>query len=217
MTADRDADRRRSEDADGDADRRRSISGYPRSAYQRVSASSISGHLRSNQRSSAFKGQNTLEYAVVLAAVSAALLAMKLYVRRGIAGELRRAADSVGEQYDPRNTTGKITLGSHSDTTTTVQSLNEIDLAKLCCVDQDGSKTCGPGEPSKKPCSPGDPPLFPVSETIQDGETVCVDLNGNKKCDKQVFATLQESLLNDETVTRTGEETVGALGNDLWN
>ena len=138
------------------------------------------------------RGQGTLEYAVVLAAVSAALMTMAVYLRRGIAGELRRGADSLGEQYDPRNTTGNITLGSLSDTTTTTKTLNEPKLREECLAEGKSPAECD------ATCDLSDPP------------------NGNCT-DLRVFGTTSKASLNNETVTRTGSETVGALGNDLWN
>ncbi|MBI3319016.1 MAG: hypothetical protein HYZ89_00285 [Candidatus Omnitrophica bacterium] len=94
--------------ADRDADRRRSISGHPRSAYQRVSASSISGHLRSNQRSSAFKGQAIVEYAILIGVVTAAIVGMQAYAKRGLQAGIKLMADQLGDQ---RNGVAEIDLG----------------------------------------------------------------------------------------------------------
>lgn len=47
------------------------------------------------------KAQTTLEYAIVIAIIVVGLLGMQIYVRRGFAGRLREAADSVGPQYWP--------------------------------------------------------------------------------------------------------------------
>ena len=142
------------------------------------------------------KAQSTLEYAVVLAAVCAALLAMKVYLRRGIAGELRRAADSLGEQYDPRNTTGNLTLGSLGNTTAKTETLNEPDLTAW----------------SKAECLARGRPAAECN-------AICVDLSDppNGCTDLRVFGTISKLSLNNETATRTGTETVGALGTDLWN
>lgn len=52
-------------------------------------------HMR-NQR-----GQSTLEVAVLMVVVIAALLAMQMYMRRGTQGKLREMSDQVGEQYEP--------------------------------------------------------------------------------------------------------------------
>jgi hypothetical protein len=55
------------------------------------------------------KGQTTLEYAVIIVVVVAALLAIQYYMKRGVEGRLRESVDSVGEQYSAGNTTSKFT------------------------------------------------------------------------------------------------------------
>lgn len=62
------------------------------------------------------QGQTLSEYAVLMAVVVAALLAMQIYMKRGFSGRLRAAADSVGEQYAPRRTTSGFTLVMSSQT-----------------------------------------------------------------------------------------------------
>lgn len=47
------------------------------------------------------RGQSTLEYAVVIAVIVAALVVMQLYIRRGVQGRLRQSADDMGEQFAP--------------------------------------------------------------------------------------------------------------------
>ncbi|MBM3244956.1 MAG: hypothetical protein FJZ15_04095 [Candidatus Omnitrophica bacterium] len=51
------------------------------------------------------RGQSTLEYAVIIAIVVAALIAMQAYMKRGLQGKLRSASDDIGEQYSPGRTT----------------------------------------------------------------------------------------------------------------
>lgn len=50
--------------------------------------------LRRNRR-----GQSTLEYTLVVAAVVAALVAMASYVKRSVQGRVRSSTDQVGEQF----------------------------------------------------------------------------------------------------------------------
>ena len=50
------------------------------------------------------RGQSILEYSLILACVIAALVGMRIYVKRGISGGLRSAADQIGKQYDPLET-----------------------------------------------------------------------------------------------------------------
>ena len=49
-------------------------------------------------------GQSTLEYAVLIAVVVSALIAMQIYMKRGVQGKLRDATDQVGEQFRPAGT-----------------------------------------------------------------------------------------------------------------
>ena len=76
------------------------------------------------------KGQTTLEVVVLVGFVVAALIAMGMYVRRGIQGQLRDSTDQVGEQYSAGQTTGawtvKTKLHQNVDLTTTGQSTTDI-------------------------------------------------------------------------------------------
>lgn len=55
------------------------------------------------------RGQSTLEYVILIGFVVAALIAMGVYMKRGIQGRLRESTDQVGQQYSAGNTTGKYT------------------------------------------------------------------------------------------------------------
>lgn len=61
------------------------------------------------------KAQSTLEYSVLIALIVAGLLAMQVYLKRGVQGRLRQSADEIGEQFSPgfttvsRTTTSSIT------------------------------------------------------------------------------------------------------------
>jgi len=71
------------------------------------------------------RAQSTLEYAVVIACIVGALLAMQVYIKRAISGKLRLAADDIGQQYDPKNTTTSasgMTTSIDSDVTTEVKT-----------------------------------------------------------------------------------------------
>ena len=46
------------------------------------------------------KGQSTLEYAVIIAVVVGALLVMQIYMKRGMQGRMREAADDLGSQFE---------------------------------------------------------------------------------------------------------------------
>ena len=55
------------------------------------------------------KGQSTLEYAVIIAVVVAGLLAMQMYIKRGIQGRFRQASDDIGDQFSADTTTSNFT------------------------------------------------------------------------------------------------------------
>lgn len=55
------------------------------------------------------RGQSTLEYVILLGFVVAALIAMGIYMKRGMAGKLRESTDQIGEQYSPEHTTSDYT------------------------------------------------------------------------------------------------------------
>jgi len=73
------------------------------------------------------KAQSTLEYAVLIIVIAAALLAMQAYFKRGIQGRARSSADEIsgGLMYAPGETTAQstvtrsITEGARSYTETT--------------------------------------------------------------------------------------------------
>lgn len=60
------------------------------------------------------KGQSTLEYALLIAAVVSGLLVMQMYVKRGMSGRVKSASDELGEQYDPTAFSASYTTVSHS-------------------------------------------------------------------------------------------------------
>ena len=65
------------------------------------------------------KAQSSLEFAIVIFAIIAALLAMQVYIRRGLQGKLRSAADELSiQQYEPGRMESDITItqGSNIDT-----------------------------------------------------------------------------------------------------
>lgn len=79
------------------------------------------------------RAQSAVEYVVVLAAVAAALLSMAVYMKRGVSGNLRGSADSVGEQYHPKHSsTGDAGMTqTFSSDTTTVSVLFPDELVDL--------------------------------------------------------------------------------------
>ena len=74
------------------------------------------------------RGQTAIEYATVVAIVSAALLGMAIYVKRAISGQLRSSADSMGQQYHPTQTTSTQKLEVNSTTISTSELKRDQDL-----------------------------------------------------------------------------------------
>ena len=66
------------------------------------------------------KAQSTLEYAMVVACIAAALIAMQIYIKRSIQGKIRDSADEIGEQYSAKTTT--------SDLTQTITNPNPVTI-----------------------------------------------------------------------------------------
>lgn len=62
------------------------------------------------------KGQSTLEYAVLIVIIIAALLAMNQYIKRGLQGRLKSSADDIGDQFSPGNTNVHRTVQTASNT-----------------------------------------------------------------------------------------------------
>jgi len=76
------------------------------------------------------RGQSTLEYVILIGFVVAALIAMGVYMKRGIQGKLRESTDQIGEQYSAGYTTGSYvttsTLNQREDLDATGQSTTQI-------------------------------------------------------------------------------------------
>lgn len=69
------------------------------------------------------RGQSTLEYAVLIIIIIAALLSIQNYVKRGVQGRLKSSADDIGDQYSVGNTNyikKTVTVSNTTDTFGTV-------------------------------------------------------------------------------------------------
>ncbi|MDP2652463.1 MAG: hypothetical protein Q8Q08_00350 [Candidatus Omnitrophota bacterium] len=75
------------------------------------------------------KGQSTLEYAVLIIIVIGALLSIQVYIKRGVQGRLKSAADDIGDQYSPGNTNVRKTTRVQSNTAETF--VNGVTKSKL--------------------------------------------------------------------------------------
>lgn len=63
------------------------------------------------------KGQSTLEYAILIIIIIGALLSIQVYIKRGVQGRLKSAADDIGDQFSVGN--------SNVVKTTTVSSTSQ--------------------------------------------------------------------------------------------
>lgn len=90
-------------------------------------------------------GQSTTEYAVLLAIVATALIAMQVYVKRGIQGRIRDMADQIsGTHYERQGT-------SSSYTTTQSGTLLQQYEGGVARTYQDGEDVDGDGVPDSAP------------------------------------------------------------------
>jgi Flp pilus assembly pilin Flp len=55
------------------------------------------------------KAQSTIEYAMMVACLAAALIGMQIYIKRGVQGRIRSAADEIGGQYSATTTRSSLT------------------------------------------------------------------------------------------------------------
>jgi Flp pilus assembly pilin Flp len=69
--------------------------------------------------------QSTVEYAVLVACIVAAVIGMQIYIKRGIQGRLRQGGDEIGQQYSAGNT-GSTTTTTTTSTWTINQSMINI-------------------------------------------------------------------------------------------
>ncbi len=76
------------------------------------------------------RGQSTLEYAVLIVVIIGALLTIQVYIKRGVQGRLRSAADDIGDQYSDGNTNviKKVTRFSNTQETFNAGSSSSVIL-----------------------------------------------------------------------------------------
>ena len=68
------------------------------------------------------RAQTTLEYAILIGVVAAALIAMQMYLKRGYQGKIRDSADSMGGQFSPGLTAYNYSTNTFSDSTETIDA-----------------------------------------------------------------------------------------------
>lgn len=77
------------------------------------------------------KGQSTLEFAVLIAVVVAAVIAMQIYMKRGVSGKLKSGVDEIGEQYDPVAFNSTYSTTSYSQRQDTVNATTRVTRSEL--------------------------------------------------------------------------------------
>ena len=86
------------------------------------------------------RGQSTLEYAVLIIIVIAALLSIQMYIKRGVQGRLKSATDDIGDQFSPDNTNAVKTTITNSTTNETFGTLGQ-GISKSALIGNEISKT----------------------------------------------------------------------------
>ena len=77
-------------------------------------------------RTATRRGQGTLEYVVLIVVVVTALLAMQLYMKRGVQGKLRSSTDDIGEQFSPTAYHGNFLTTQNSGSQETVHVGSQV-------------------------------------------------------------------------------------------
>jgi uncharacterized protein (UPF0333 family) len=72
------------------------------------------------------KGQSTLEYVILVGFIIAALIAMAIYMKRGVQGKLRESTDQIGDQYEAGKTTSLYVVGTDMSQTEAVSGAGHI-------------------------------------------------------------------------------------------
>lgn len=67
------------------------------------------------------KAQSTLEYAILVVIIIGVLLAMQVYIKRGLQGRLKSSTDDIGEQYSVGEG-GSYTKKTHTNSKTIEES-----------------------------------------------------------------------------------------------
>lgn len=67
------------------------------------------------------RGQSILEYVIIIVVVVVAVIALNIYMKRGVEGKLRDSTDQIGQQFDIANTTTDITRGRSGTSLQTIK------------------------------------------------------------------------------------------------
>lgn len=75
------------------------------------------------------RGQSILEYVIIIVVVVGALIAINIYMKRGVEGKLRESTDQIGEQFDIADSQTDITRTRSGTSTQTVVGGGESTTA----------------------------------------------------------------------------------------
>lgn len=98
------------------------------------------------------KAQTTAEYAILIAVVVAALVAMQTYVKRGLQGRMRDATDTFANttsnigsttQYEPYYLNQATNVASTTNETENVQAGGAINRGTNATTNREGRQTYG--------------------------------------------------------------------------
>ncbi len=87
------------------------------------------------------RGQSTLEYAVLTTIIIGALLSIQFYIKRGVQGRLKSAADDIGDQYSVGNTNVIKTTKTFSKTKDTFGTTARGESKTLLLQDEQTNTT----------------------------------------------------------------------------
>lgn len=75
-------------------------------------------------------GQSTVEYALLIAVVVGGLVAMQIFLRNAVEGQVKKSGEQIGEQWDANQGTYRkvVDSGSHRNEITTAQGITTTDI-----------------------------------------------------------------------------------------
>ena len=83
------------------------------------------------------RGQSTLEYVILIIIILGALISIQFYIKRGIQGRLKSAADDIGDQFSPGNTNVIRLMNTHSRTQDTFGTDGGVGVSKSTLIDKE--------------------------------------------------------------------------------
>ena len=99
------------------------------------------------------RGQSTLEVSFMVIILAAALLAMAVYVKRGMQGRIKQAIDEVADQYSTTNMDSYASVETESTIITDTKIMDEgtLDATSVTTVNTDETITRRGNEQLQEP------------------------------------------------------------------